>query len=337
MAGGAPLTSFTKVQDGIAYYFDRTGNYLGDLTAVNWNGNALVDDSTHVDRFGAAIACSDTHILVCSQYDDGSTTDIGSVYLYQIDGTFVTKTTTSIIFPASQAGASGLAMDANFYVVGMPLYLTNSGLVFVYDLTGTELFTIQNNDNAINDYFGWDLDIADGYIVVGAYGNSGVGAAYIFTDTTGTQMAKLNPVNPTSNMRFGYSVGVSNGKVVVGAPKHNGQGAVYVYSINGSFLFMIAGASDTLAGDDFGWAVDISDAQNQIIVGAPMYNTPTLVNCGAVYIFDATSGAELKRYYGTKSNHNYGLEVAISDTIAVVGTIKDSGFNGAQTGGMFLL
>jgi len=247
----------------------------------------------------------------------------------------VTKVSTSLPFLSAFAGIKGLAIGDDKFIIGNEKYSGYIGIAFVYDFTGSEIFTNQHNDTSSSDNFGFAVDIADGFIVAGAYTKGSYGAAYIFTDT-GTQMARLDPVNETVNMYFGHSVGVSNDKVVVGAPLYTGQrGAVYVYSINGSFLFMIDGASNTVAGDRFGWSVDISDAQNKIIVGAPFHDSFGL-SSGAVYIFQ-TDGTEIQQRYGSYAHQQFGEKVAISDSKAVVGTKHDNQYLGVGAGGIWLM
>ena len=65
-------------------------------------------------------------------------------------------------------------------------------------------------------------------------------------------------------------------------------------------------------GDLFGKAVDISDAQNKIIVGIPQNHSYYFGNRDAVYIFDANDGTELNLYYGVQTKHQCSLEVTIS-------------------------
>ena len=54
----------------------------------------------------------------------------------------------------------------------------------------------------------------------------------------------------------------------------------------------------------FGKAVDISDAQNKFIIGAPKNHSFYFGNSGVVYIFDASDGTELKQYYGSYFHHH---------------------------------
>jgi len=67
------------------------------------------------------------------------------------------------------------------------------------------------------------------------------------------------------------------------------------------------GLEDTFplfASNIFGKAVDISDAPNKFIKGAPKYHSFYFGNSGVLYIFDATDGTELKQYYGSHFHHH---------------------------------
>ena len=325
MIVGATLSNGSA---GVAHKFSSTGDYLGLITAP---------DATAVDYFGARVACSDTHIAISAPYDDDGVVNSGSVYLFQIDGTYVTKVQSSFISSSGYFGINGLAMDENYVIASQHRYNSNTGITMVFDNSGGGKFSVQHNDPAINDYFGYDADIADGFIVVGAYMKATHGAAYIFTDT-GSQVAKLLPSDPSgSAMRFGYSVGVSDNTVVVGAPYADGiVGAVYVFQTDGTFLFKIAGASDSISGDQFGFDLDISSVQNKIIVGAP-YRDANAFDSGAVYTFQL-DGTEIQRSYGKLSQQYFGYAVAISDTSQpAVGAYFDYSLTGSRTGGAYLV
>ena len=105
-------------------------------------------------------------------------------------------------------------------------------------------------------------------------GNSGQGAAYVFTESGSawTQTAELTASDGAAGNYFGYSVAISGNTVVVGAYNTTvggiKQGAAYVFTESGSAWTQTAEltASDGAAGNDFGDSVAISG--NTVVVGA---------------------------------------------------------------------
>lgn len=197
------------------------------------------------------------------------------------------------------------------------------------------------------------------------------GAVYVFTrsGTTWTQQAYVKSLNPLAGDLFGFSVALSpdGGTLAVGVPSEdsaatgvNGNtvsdctavspvncasqsGAVYVY-----FLDITTGwnpqayikASNTGAGDDFGFSVSLSGDGNMLAVGAPIESsaltgvTPGSVNeatalnlaagAGAAYVFTRASNAWSQHAYVKASNaeagDRFGQTVALSSdskTLAV--------------------
>ena len=120
---------------------------------------------------------------------------------------------------------------------------------------------------------------------------STAGAAYVFVRSGGTwsQQAYLKASNTGAGDWFGYSVAVSGDTVVVGADAEdssatgvNGNGgdnsaldagAAYVFVRSGGTWFQQASlkASNTGAGDRFGWSVALSG--DTVVVGAYIWRT----------------------------------------------------------------
>ena len=144
------------------------------------------------------------------------------------------------------------------------------------------------SDTASNDYFGYSVSISGNTAVVGAYGNSGKGAAYILTrsGTSWSQQAKLTASDGASGDTFGSSVSISGDTAVVGAYLKNSQtGAAYVFTRSGTSWSQQAKltASDGASGDYFGSSVSISG--NTAVVGV---NGKTF-SAGAAYLYSYIS------------------------------------------------
>ena len=98
----------------------------------------------------------------------------------------------------------------------------NSGTAYLFDaVTGSQLFKLSPGDGVEWGYFGYSIDIDNGIVVVGAYGDddngSGSGSVYLFDADTGLQTAKLLPDDGMDLDYFGISVAIDNGIIAVGA------------------------------------------------------------------------------------------------------------------------
>ena len=177
-------------------------------------------------------------------------------------------------------------------------------------------------------------------------GNSGQGAAYVFTESGSawanmTQTAKLTASDGVANDYFGSSVSISGSTLVVGAPNAPysttaGPGAAYVFVETGSAWTSMTEtakltASDGLAGDGFGSSVSISG--NTVVVGADAANS----NQGTAYEFtkpatgwvSMTQSAELTAS-DAAAGSNFGNSISISGNTLVVGA--DAATIGSNSG-----
>ncbi len=200
------------------------------------------------------------------------------------------------------------------------------------------------------------------------------GACYPITIDPTAQQAYLKASNnfPVCNDQFGASIAISANTVVVGAPLEDSSttginstanenaidsGAVYVFERNttaGTWSQQAyIKASNTGAGDNFGISVAVSGTT--IVVGASGEDSSAtgvngadnniFGNSGAAYVFTRPAGgstwtqvAYLKAS-NTDSNDNFGVAVAISGDMVVVGADGEdssaTGVNGAQTNANF--
>lgn len=214
----------------------------------------------------------------------------------------------------------------------------------VIDRTGRKLpagMSVSNGDGASENII-LDIDDRD--------------AAWPITvDPTFTQEAMLKAANPGQGDEFGRSIAISGDTLVVGAPGEdssatgiNGDmtnnsaidsGAVYVFVRSGSSWTQQAylKASNTGAGDAFGYAVSISG--DTLIVGA--YNEGSLTGdqseniapgTGAAYVFvrNGTTWSQQAYLKGSPVGYPifisggwFGYSVSISGDTAVVGAYKE--------------
>jgi cysteine-rich repeat protein len=149
-------------------------------------------------------------------------------------------------------------------------------------------------------YFGTELAIDEGRAIAAAIyaAPNDEGAVYVFTKPGPSWFQRQKIVKPSPSpvrIAFADSIAAGGGRIVITAPGDaqlgTEAGAAFVYRWNpGTMLYELEQklvAADGVAGDRFGWDVDIDE--NRIVVSAIDAQTPT--GEGAIYVFrhDGTS------------------------------------------------
>ena len=327
---------------GAAYVFTRSGGV--------WSQQAYLKASNTEagDRFGGAVSLSGDTLVVGAVVEDSNATgvngdetdnsasDSGAVYVFTRSGTTWSQ---QAYLKASNTGAGDLFGD-------------------VVSLSGDTLVVgaVAEDSNAIGvNGDGTDNSTLDS------------GAAYIFTrsGTTWSQQAYLKASNTEALDYFGDFVSLSGDTLVVGAHGEDsnaigvngsqadnsasGSGAAYVFTRSGGVWNQQAylKASNTEAGDLFGYAVSLSE--DTLVVGAYAEDSnATGVNgnqadnsasvSGAAYIFTRSGGVWSQQAYLKASNtetlDQFGWEVSLSgNTLVVAAHAEDSNATGVNGDG----
>ena len=206
---------------GSAYIFTRSGSTWTQrikLAASNAAGG---------NQFGHSVAISgDGGTVIIGA--PGKTSVTGSAYIFTGSGSSWTQRAE---IAASDAATSQnfaysvtIDKDGNTAAVGSmdDADYTNAGAVYVFTTTNgtswSQQTKISSPNGSANDQFSSGVagavDISDsGYdIIVGAYEDTGNGAAYIFqrSGSTWTQKKRLVASDASSGDRFGWNVGISS-------------------------------------------------------------------------------------------------------------------------------
>ena len=213
----------------------------------------------------------------------------------------------------------------------------------ILDVTQTasgteEEVKIEPADLQAYDYFGTSVAIDGNYAIVGNYGDDDkgnlAGSAYIFeyNGITWIRKAKLTAADAAAGDNFGADVSISGDYALVGAwNKSSGKGAAYIFKKPSSGWADMNStakltASDGSAGDSLGREVAISG--DYVILSAPGDGQGK----GAVYFYDLpftgwVSMTETDKLIGhdAVAGDNFGSDVAISGSYAVVGSANDDG------------
>ena len=289
------------------------------------------------DVFGFAVATFSGNVVVGAPGDDTDGPDEGSVYRFDQAGVQqfprpANPTPSPFgheVFGGSVSVWSGhIAVGApNDYAAG-----PETGAAHLFDASGTFLQTIPNPTPDQFDQFGFSVSLADGFLVVGAWGDDtdGPDAGYAYRYDLNDPMLTPFPIpNPSVNaLLFGESVSISCGYILVGAPGSPMGGAAYLYlDSNPSVPVAVIPNPAPAYGDRFGESVSVADGY--AVIGAP--------GTGHAYVYDLSnnlSNLGLPVTLGSGGG-SFGASVSTANGYFVVGAPLDGTF-GPGAGQAFL-
>lgn len=236
---------------------------------------------------------------------------------------------------------SSVAIDGNRIIVGAPYTGWEEGAAYVYEQAtdGSWSRILGRSGSLISaGYFGTSVAIDSDLAVMGSPFADEVHVYEKQSSTTWSE-TNLTASNSTNKDLFGFSVSADPNMVVIGAPSNDelgsDSGAVYIFEKNAANVWVetILLASDGLAGDRFGWSVQVH--QNKLIVGAKD-NDNSGTDAGAVYIFERNNqgGWNETKLLATDglASDRFGYSVSIYGNRAIVGTNN----TGASQGAVYL-
>ncbi len=325
VVAGAVGSDSVAANSGAACVFDaRTGEQLDKLTA---------DDGAAADLFGFAVALDGSTAVIGAYLDDDRGEDSGSAYVFDAS---TGEQERKLVPRDSSVGdllGSAVATDGEITLVGAPRdsdSQNDGGSAYLFDARGrAPLAKLVADDGAAGDLFGVSVAMGGDLGAIGASGDDGgAGSAYLFDLVAREQILKLTAGDGALDDAFGASVGVSAGLALVGAPgdDDNGgeSGSAYVFDgATGQQLHKLL-ADDGQGGDGFGASVSLH--AGLAVVGAPG-DDDLGQDAGAVYVFDATSGALLRKFTADDGGplDEFGSGVSVRDATLVAGAPGDAG------------
>lgn len=217
-----------------------------------------------------------------------------------------------------------VAISGNVVVVGAPEQsvsgYTQAGSAYVFNAqTGAQVAQLVDPNSQYYGEFGYFVAIMGNDVVVGGEGN-----AYAFNAQTGALIATHQSPNSQDSEDAGYSTATSGGIVVVGAPFANVSSDAYAGNANIS-----SAATDALIAtlrspnlQYFGYfGESVAASGNFVVVSAPGETIDGNSSAGRAYVFNAQNGTLVASLASANPqyNGNFGLSVAVSGGVAVVG------------------
>ena len=328
---------------------DSGSAYLFDAASGAQRAKLTAHDGAAGDGFGSSIALGGGLAVVGAPKDDDRGTDSGSVYVFDAQsGAQLAKLVAPDGADGDQFGCA-VAVGSGRIVVGAIYdddHGRNSGAAYLFDTQSYALVTkVVPSDGDMDDLFGESVDIDGGIVVVGAHGDDDrglfSGSAYLFDAADGSPLRKLTANDGSSWDFFGAAVAIDAGTVVVGAwadmPHGDNSGSAYLFdAASGSQLHKLV-PSDGYYHDRFGISVAI-DA-GEVLVGAEGKDVGGVFDCGAVYRYDASSGALVTRLLASDAAPLDELgapySLAIEAGVVAAGAAADDDL-GASSGSVYL-
>lgn len=209
-----------------------------------WNSD--ITSSQSADEFGATVKAGHGVVAVCARSEGTGASRAGSVYLFDYNRNEIKiirnpQPTTNAYF--------GLSMDIGCNIIAITAVDSTSapqaGRVYLYTLGGDLITTLEGPTGNLTDaYFGEDIAVGCGRVVIGARGLSRVqttgGAVFVY-DTKGNFIRELTDPNNAPYSRFGMRIAVGSGRIVVTC---GGNTNCYVYDLDGNLVNTITKSSD---------------------------------------------------------------------------------------------
>ena len=194
---------------------------------------------------------------------------------------------------------------------------------------------------------GTSVSISGDTAVVGAPGDGGKGAVYVFvrdnlTNTWAPQQT-LTASDGVAGDLFGHAVSISGNNIAVGAAGRNSNtGAVYGFNRSGTTWTQGPILTTGPAGSKLGYSVAVQGLT--LIVGAPYTTIGAKTNVGNAYAYTSLDGGltwqqqfVLQVVTGqAKSGDHIGWSVSLSGNTALVGAPDDDFGNKAQAGSTYV-
>jgi hypothetical protein len=273
--------------NGSAYIYDLNGTLITKLTAF---------DGAADDQFGYSVSVGSNKIVVGSPNDDDNGTDSGSAYVYDLNGTLITKLT-AFDGAAGDSYSFSVSVGCGRIVIGAygdDDNGTDSGSAYVYDLNGNLITKLTAFDGAAGDSYSTSVSVGCGRIVIGSRFDddkeTDSGSAYVY-DLNGTLITKLTAFDGFFNEWYGSSVSVGCGRIVIGSIFDDDNGSAYVYDLNGTLITKLT-ALDGAVNDLYG--VSVSVGSGRIVIGSELDDDKG-TDSGSAYIYKLQETSDI--YY----------------------------------------
>ncbi|MCL4785935.1 MAG: FG-GAP repeat protein [Verrucomicrobia bacterium] len=228
---------------GAAYLFGTNGTLLATLT-----NPAPVD----FEALGTALAVvGQDRILIGAPANPSAPTTPGSAFLFNTNGTMLTKFDNPIPASGGSFGWTVAALGTDLVAIGAPfanIMAPRGGEVYLFRTNGV-LFgpALGNPDAAEHDNFGKALAaVGPDKLLVSSFNQAhaqNAGAVYLFS-TNGTRLLTIRMPSTNDAPFFGSAlVAITTDRVLIGTPEADWAGAAFVYDLRPSLTIFKTAAN----------------------------------------------------------------------------------------------
>ncbi len=301
-----------------------------DLTpVVSQRCYILEAEPDNYHRFGAFVAIENDIVMIGRTHE--TSLDHAPVYLYDA----------ALCEEQSRLLGEGTDADDRFGRRGAMAHGTviasaerdhvgtvRSGSVRLFDVSsGDELATLVPETLDEDMMFGHSVGLSDNLAIVTApfarEDSLVVPAVFVFDMKSGQQLHRFSV--GSNSTHFGASIAIHGQIALVGAPRDSTRGefagAAHLYDLTTGLEIAKLLASDSQTLDAFGSTVVLAEVNGSLraYIGAPGDRDHGFAT-GAVYVFDALTGAERSKFVPATADlgDEFGSEIAIDGRYAVV-------------------
>jgi len=308
VAVGAPNHDSPVVNGGAVFVFVRSGTAWAPQQTLVAAAGGLAE------AFGLSVAVSGDTVVVGAPFDDTPAgVNAGSASVFVRSGATWTLQQQLLASDAAAGDEFGysVAVDGSTAVVGAPLNAVPAGpfagAAYAFVRAGTawsEQQRLLASDGAASDVFGAAVALSGDTAVIGAYGDDttavDTGSAYVMVraGSSWSEQQKLVASDAGAGDQLGYAVAVSGDTALAGAPRHDtvggtDAGSAYAFRRSGATWTEEAQllAPDGAPADALGLSVSVSGTL--LAAGAPLDDTATDEDAGAVHLFRNVTTADL--------------------------------------------
>ena len=239
------------------------------------------------------------------------------------------------------AADSGTVLVGARYFDNPGLTWTREGAAFLYNAqTGENVGTLLSSVPFSDEGFGTAVGLSGKRAIVGApNANSGIfadhtGAAYLLEGTTGFSTRRLLALDGERNGHFGEAVAIGGRWALVGAPAQRDlNGDAYLFDAETGQQLAKFSIATGVGREWFGRAMDLDG--DVAVIGAPGGFTTSQ---GDAYLYDLQTRSQRTRLIAPDlvPGSHFGMDVAISGDLALVGAIESLDGTGPGTGAAYL-
>ena len=247
---------------------------------------------------------------------------------------------------ASQAFGNAVAVDGDQVFVEEASYEMRSGVVYVFgrDPSGNWIQTqrIEPSSDEPGDRFGIGLAKHENTLLISATrADEGAGAVYVYQNQNGTwiESGRLETTDRSPADSLGTGLAINNDWIMVGTVAQNGRtGAAYAFRREGESWVQHSKIrpDDIDEEDTFGARIALQG--NQMLISAPFGSDGE----GRVYSFayseDSDTWEERGQLQapGLSDETMFGTDIALENSVSLVGAPGYFGGTGAGTGAVFV-